>query len=347
MLACLGLPSTTWAKSPISGTTGISSALVPVALLDLRFSDSSQALRVEVEKQITRALAKSSYRLILGKAVSKRLKEHQLTRGCHIGPCLRRIGRVLGVRRVLIGSIYGEGSSYDIVLTMVDTESGTTLSQSIRRCDVCNFSDVGTDAAKAADNLSLNADRFVRSQGWLRVETSSQKTEVLVDGVPIGTGSRTLLLAPGLHQVSASPPGAAPINRLVRIYASQTTRLRLRQQQPVAAPIVVKPIKDHTIRWPAWLALAGGTSLAAAGSVLLALDEDCPRGACTDRRNTRSIGIGMLIGGALATTAAGLLLYFTQPSAQDEKDPTSASKNLQLGLSAGAGQLGFAASGRF
>jgi hypothetical protein len=60
-----------------------------------------------------------------------------LISGCTFGPCLRQIYDRAKIELVLVARISQVGSSYEFVISLVDTRSGIPTSQVAESCDVC------------------------------------------------------------------------------------------------------------------------------------------------------------------------------------------------------------------
>jgi hypothetical protein len=77
--------------------------------------------------------------------------------GCRFGPCLKEIWRNTKVRLVLVGRVTSVGSSYTLLLSLMDTQSGMLTSQVVRSCPVCTFEDALSEATLAAISLVTGA----------------------------------------------------------------------------------------------------------------------------------------------------------------------------------------------
>ena len=123
-----------------------------LAILELRFTAVPPTVSHQIDARVQNTLARGGYNVIPEAKVQSRLKRAAISPGCTVGPCLQRIGGALGVRRAVRG-IAGQGTSYDITLTMLETSGGTVLAQVNQRCDVCNFKEVEEAAAVATERL--------------------------------------------------------------------------------------------------------------------------------------------------------------------------------------------------
>jgi hypothetical protein len=77
--------------------------------------------------------------------------------GCRFGPCLKEIWRNTKVRLVLVARVTSVGSSYTILLSLMDTQSGLLTSQVVRPCPVCTFEDALSETTLAAISVVTGA----------------------------------------------------------------------------------------------------------------------------------------------------------------------------------------------
>ncbi len=161
-LPLLLLAATTLACSAGSRGAGSRSAgpsrpgrpLPRVAILELRLETLPPALAAQLRKAVFRRLVSRSYRRVVAEEVTAaRVRELGLVAGCTIGPCLRELGKQVGLERVLTGGVVAQGTSYDLVLSLIETAQGTLLRQVTARCDVCTFQELESRIQRAVDEL--------------------------------------------------------------------------------------------------------------------------------------------------------------------------------------------------
>jgi len=343
MVSVVALPTTARsAPAPSTPSTSVEAHGVKVAVLDLRFSETRSAVETQVTQWLQASLRGAGYEVLETHEVKKRLAG-SITPSCTQGPCLVRVGKLLQVERVLVAGIAIHGSSYDILISLIDTESGAPLAQVNARCDVCNFSDVGESVARASKTLHARAQRYEGSQARLVIKTPAG-ANIHLDGVPLGKAPLCRLVAPGKHQLEIS--GVAGVSkREVVLKAGQRFSNPSMVLSPAARPSATSRSPQLKATWPSWLTLAGGGALIISGAVALALDEDCPTGICEDRRQTRGAGLALMGVGAALTATAGVLFWRAGRAGRAAR----AEKATWQGLSvAGAkGQLGLVYLGSF
>lgn len=311
-----------------------------VAVLDLRLSESTPAVEKQVMQWLQASLRGVGYGVLEREEVKKRLASGGGAPGCTQGPCLEQIGRLLRVRRVLVGGIAVHGSSYDILLTLVDTESGCSVAQVNTRCDVCNFADVGESVARAARTLHAMARRFESSRGKL-VVAGPAGAAVLLDGAPLGQAPLSRFVAPGRHELEVRAATATEKKSIVVVAGGRVIHGASSAETKAflaAEDAAVKP----KISWPSWLVLAGGGALLFSGAIALALDEDCATGRCDGRRETRGAGLALIGLGTALTATAGVLFWRATRRAQRERAHVGG-----LTIAGGQGRLGLSYHGSF
>jgi len=321
-----------------------------VAIIEMSFASATPAaVRTQVAARLRGALGRAGSDVLAAARVAGTLKAKPLPVGCRARPCLTKVARDLGARRLLIAGVGAVGSSYDILLSVFDGASGVLLAQVSRLCDVCTFAEVGMAVDAATAELQLQAARSISNHGRLEVVAAGQKdAQVWLDGVGIGRAPQQRLLAPGWHVVAIQAGGRVLANRRVWLLAGKRLRVSTRDAISQAAPLVRRRPRARAgpVGWPAWLTLAAGISAIAAGSVALALDQSCPRGGCSGQRETTALGAALLGAGAAATLGAGLLIhYYRNKRRSDPAALTGVWENV--GVTALPGQLGLLYSRRF
>lgn len=283
-----------------------------VAIVDLTFDASAPpAARNEVEQHLRRGLERSGCRLLDAETTKARRSGHALPKGCHAGPCLVPLGKALAVDRLIFGGVSVVGSSYDVLLTVLDAASGVPLAQVSSRCDVCTFTEVGSRVQQAARELVREGRRIVTSQGRLVIEAGQAKAEIWLDGVPLGTAPQSRLAPRGWHRI-ALRVGSQVYRRRVWLEANSVLRVRgdLRAPRKLQLPQIV----PGEVGWPAWVALGSAVGLVTAGSFMLAMDKSCPGEGCSSRWNTDTLGLALLGAGAATAALTGILIHYYRRS---------------------------------
>lgn len=278
-----------------------------VAIYELRFSRVPPALVEDIRAKIKGGLTEAGYVVMSQDLARAKVDEQGIPPGCSVGPCLERVGRALNVQRVVSGGVSAQGTSFDIVLTMLETGGGTPLAQVAERCDVCNFNEVEDAVATATKRLHSKALVYLDTRARLTVASDPSGAKVLLDTMPIGSTPLTRVLAPGEHTLEVAHAGHASLSRRVTLSPgkSQTLRVRLiprdkltsgrrRRQRTGVAP------------WFRWAMLGGGVVMGGVGGGLLAMDGTETSDA-RYVRDTRAAGVALISVGTVAVVTATLL----------------------------------------
>jgi hypothetical protein len=103
--------------------------------------------------QLREGLAESGHELYAEAEVRQKLMAAGVPAGCVVGPCLRAVGTVLGVKYVLVGRVDGVESSFDITVTVLETDKGVPVAQATKRCEVCSMMDVEASVRRGSIEL--------------------------------------------------------------------------------------------------------------------------------------------------------------------------------------------------
>jgi len=125
-----------------------------VAPIEVTFSETiAPETRDRLWVQLREGLAESGHQLLPEAEVRDKLVAAGVTSGCVVGPCLRAVGSVIQVKYVLVGRVDGVESSFDITLTVLETEKGVPIAQATKRCEVCSMMDVEASVRRGAVEL--------------------------------------------------------------------------------------------------------------------------------------------------------------------------------------------------
>lgn len=109
-----------------------------IAVLDLVTDGMSRDVRAQFEATIEEQLRRLGYDVVSHTATVEAIaKRDDLFDGCTFGPCVKSIGRALGVERLLDVRAAAEGASYTFVVSMVGAADGAPLAQVVTNCGVC------------------------------------------------------------------------------------------------------------------------------------------------------------------------------------------------------------------
>ena len=237
-----------------------------------------------------------------------------------MGPCLTRVGEALEVDRVLVGEISGEGTSYDIMLTLLEIGGGTPLAQVSDRCDVCNFTEVEYAVARAFKKLIEHSQVFLSKRARLTIQSNPIDAEVYLDGLLTGKTPLTRVLIPGPHSIQVNRKGFPSNDQQVRLRPGEISMLKVSLLHQEVTK-VDKPSAIHATSrvrpWIKWTVLGAGVLVGGLGGGLLALDgreSSDPRYV----HDTRVAGITLLSIGGAALIAATLLSVLDGSHASSE-----------------------------
>lgn len=282
-----------------------------VAVLELRFVNIPPALGQQIQDQVHQSLSETGgYRVVTEAAAKERLAAEGSPAGCIIGPCLAGVGQTLRADRVLVGGISGQGTSYDVTLTLLETGGGMVLAQVSERCDVCNFMEAVRLVGAATEKLHKQSLVFLANHGVLVLTSEPPRAEVLLDGLPVGMTPMTRVLPPGRHTIEVATRGFAATTLRVALTPGKTREVRV-TLSPAATFRDVddtgdQPLRRRPARWVKWVVLGAGVVAGGVGGSLLALDGR----ETTDPRyvhDTKTGGVALLSLGAAAAVAATLM----------------------------------------
>ncbi len=129
-----------------------------VGLLDVRVEGVSDTAAEVFTRQIEESLG------IAGLKVAPRARLREFLAGtdwnaaCLIGTCLKELKTHAGVGQVIEAALVSIGPSYHYTITLLDTETGTIIRQTSRKCDVCTTDEAFADAALEVVSLVTNPD---------------------------------------------------------------------------------------------------------------------------------------------------------------------------------------------
>jgi len=278
-----------------------------LAILELRFTAVPEAVSDQIRARVHTTLSDGGYSVTTERQAEAGLKHASIPPGCTVGPCLQRIGQTLDVERAVVGGVSGQGTSYDITLTMLETGGGTVLAQVNQRCDVCNFKEVENAAAVATERLHKQTLVFISTRSTLVVQSVPPRADVLLDGMPAGKTPLRRILPPGAHTFQVATKGYSAASREVQLAAGKTETVRVKLVPKLMQSLADRPApprRRRSPRWIKWAVLGTGVVVGGVGGGLLALDG---REAADGNRDTRSAGVTMVSLGAAAAVAATLI----------------------------------------
>jgi hypothetical protein len=126
-----------------------------VAVIDSIIQGVPTSAKPGFEQNLEESLRGAGF-TVLPEATVKNLKlKSEAPAGCSFGPCLRAVGKALGVELALVVRISAEGPSFTFVLTLVDTSTGAPVAQVSDSCAVCTFDEASSAATLAIVDLGM------------------------------------------------------------------------------------------------------------------------------------------------------------------------------------------------
>jgi hypothetical protein len=126
-----------------------------VAVLDSIIDGVPASARPGFQQNLEESLRGAGFTVLPQATVRNLLLKSDATAGCSFGPCLRAVGKALGVELALVVRISADGPSFTFVLTLVDTSSGAPVAQVSDTCAVCTFDEAGSAATIAVVDLGM------------------------------------------------------------------------------------------------------------------------------------------------------------------------------------------------
>ena len=126
-----------------------------VAVLDSIIDGVPASAKPGFQQNLEESLRGAGFTVLPQVTVRNLLLKSDATAGCSFGPCLRAVGKALGVELALVVRISADGPSFTFVLTLVDTNSGAPVAQVSDTCAVCTFDEASSAATIAVVDLGM------------------------------------------------------------------------------------------------------------------------------------------------------------------------------------------------
>jgi hypothetical protein len=120
-----------------------------IGVLEVETEGVSETAGERFEESVEGTLSDVGLRVVRSAAVRDKLAAGDYVTGCTFGPCLSEVRRLTGLSRVMVARIRGVGQSYSVVVSIVDTGTGTLVSQVAQSCPVCTFDEAVSTATLA------------------------------------------------------------------------------------------------------------------------------------------------------------------------------------------------------
>lgn len=297
-----------------------------VAIVRLAFLGLTSELEARLRGALRAKLQDSGFNLAEERDVDERLQQEPTLTQCVTRSCYAKLALVLGVRRVIEGTLqHPQRSSYTMRLQVRDLKSGRVVGQAVdERCDICSTEELLQMVQRAGERLARSAPPGAESaegseHGILQVDSQPLGAEVELDGIVQEDRTPAMfMLNVGVHSLVLRAPGHEQLRRPVEISPDQHLTLNM-ELVPIAP-------KRPWLTALSWTSLVGGLGLLAGTGVLYAyhdrpvLDGCVPPAsgdfACPLKWDTRAAYISTAVGGGVLLLGAGLFFYFDHAKPQ-------------------------------
>lgn len=153
-------------------------------------------------------------------------QDFQMSDLCADEACYVEMGQILGVERMVIGSIGKIGTMYTYSLKMIDIRTGTIIHTVDEDCD-CPVEDVVSSLTKkVSEKMKVLVAR--ENYGGITVTTTPKGAAISLDGKSVGkTPWHEDLIDPGDHTIGISHTDYALVERTVTLHKGKLTELSI------------------------------------------------------------------------------------------------------------------------
>ena len=124
-----------------------------IGVLDVETYGVSEAAAGKFEESVEETLADVGTKVERSAEVKKKLADSEYVTGCTFGPCMKEVEQATKLSRVLVARIQGEGQTYSVVVSLVDTATGYLVAQVAQSCPVCTVDEAISTATLAVVEL--------------------------------------------------------------------------------------------------------------------------------------------------------------------------------------------------
>ena len=125
-----------------------------VGILRIDTQGVSDTVALQFEQEIVSVLEGVGFEVTNRADLLAALGDSEFIDGCGFGPCLRTVYESTGLPLVLTARIQGEGSSFSVIVSLVDTRTGFHTSQDAQKCAVCTLDEAISTATLATVGMA-------------------------------------------------------------------------------------------------------------------------------------------------------------------------------------------------
>lgn len=206
-----------------------------VGILSIETRGVSDVVAGQFEAEVEEALDGVGVQSVGRDALRKKLEGSVFMEGCLFGPCLNTLRNATGIPIVLVANIQGNGSSYNFVISLIDTRTGSPTSQVSQNCAVCTIEEAISTATLTTISLLMgtgdtktSADVTLLQQAASGKRVASSKRLLRRSGlVFLGVGAVAVLSGVYLMSSRGSDVGIVATSSGASIAAGGVTMLLL------------------------------------------------------------------------------------------------------------------------
>lgn len=148
----------------IAAFAGPAAADETVGILHVEVSGVSETAAEMLESSLEDGLGNAGFKVAKRARMRELLEASGFPEGCRFGPCLQMVYEITGVKLVLVARITGVGRNFTYLVTLVDTRTGSYVSQATDTCAVCTVNEAVATASIAVIGLVTGAGDDTRTR---------------------------------------------------------------------------------------------------------------------------------------------------------------------------------------
>jgi hypothetical protein len=192
-----------------------------IAVVDLESPPAMYGLAAQITQQVVKEAQAQKKKVLapddVRKALGNKAYDDLVKCGEKVA-CAAQLAQVLGVDRIVLGSLGRDEKNYLLKLWLVDLGK-LTLVADVDRAILIASRRFQRDAADAIPDF-LKGKR--EAKGTLVVTANAKACNVTINGEPAGVAPVTVTLKPGRYEVKVERKAYLPVVRLVDVEANQT-----------------------------------------------------------------------------------------------------------------------------